>query len=56
MKKYLQCLVTRKDGSIYSNPLKLSEAYLISQLAQENEKVSVKAKECTKGEYESMFV
>lgn len=55
MKKYLDVRVTKHDGSTFSNPLKLSEAYLISQLAQNSQRVMVTCLECNKEYYKSLF-
>ena len=55
MKRYLFLIVTRHDGTTYHNPLKLSEAYLITALAKENKSVLIKLLECTKVEYKSIF-
>jgi hypothetical protein len=55
MKKYLNVIVTRKNGSIFTNPLKLSEAHFISQLAQENLKLEVHIVEIHKADYNSIF-
>ena len=55
MKKVLHCIVTRKDGATFTNPLKLSEAHLISQLAKENRKVEVFFEEIGKEQYKELF-
>ncbi len=55
MKKYLDCTVTMNSGDTFNNPLKLSEAYLVSQLAQENEKVVVHLQEVSKERYDQIF-
>lgn len=55
MKKYLECTVYKFDGTKFINDLKLSEAHLISQIAQENERITVKIKECTKEYYKIVF-
>lgn len=54
-KKYLHCIVTTNDGRVFENPLKLSEARLISQMAQENKSVLVTTRECTQQYYEMTF-
>lgn len=55
-KKYLQVLGRRKDGTLFSNPLKLSEVNLISRLAQENEFLTrVRCVEVSEAEYNAIF-
>ena len=54
-KKYLSCTVTRFDRTTFQNPLKLSEAHLISQLAQQNFEVTVVLMHCSKDYYKSLF-
>ena len=54
-KKYLQCFITRYDGTSFNNPLKLSEVYLISQISQENKSVLVTLVECSQAEYKVIF-
>ncbi|GAG93733.1 unnamed protein product [marine sediment metagenome] len=54
-KKYLNCVVTKVNGDVFNNPLKLSEAYLVSQLAQEHRKVVVTCATTHKAHYDSMF-
>jgi hypothetical protein len=54
-KKYLDVEVTRKDNSIFFNPLKLSEAYLINQILKDNEYVKIKLVECDPKEYKLIF-
>lgn len=55
MKKYLDCVITTHEGKTIHNPLKLSEAHLISKMAQENKEVTVKAKECEDKYYKLTF-
>lgn len=56
MKKYLSVIVTRKDGTTFRNPLKLSEVHLISKIAQENLSIEVRLIECaTTGQYKAIF-
>lgn len=40
--KYLDCIITMHSGKTVSNPLQLSETRLLSQMARENESVTVK--------------
>ncbi len=54
-KKYLKCTVTPNVGKVFENPLKLSEAYMISQLAQENNNVLVKFVETDESTYNFIF-
>lgn len=54
-KVYLNCVVTRHDGTTFENPLKRREAYLISRLAQNNRSVKVTLRLCTHGTYKSIF-
>lgn len=55
MKKMLYCIVTMYSGDTFSNPLKLEEAHLVSQLAKENRRVLVTYREVTKEQYKSYF-
>lgn len=55
MKKFLFVEVTRRDGSKFINELKLSEAYLISQLAQEHAVLIVRLEKCSHERYKSIF-
>jgi hypothetical protein len=54
-KKYLHCTVINNGGTMFTNPLKLSEAHYISQLAQENKQVLVKLMICSAAQYKSIF-
>jgi hypothetical protein len=54
-KNYLCVVVTRFDGSTFTNPLMLSEVYLISKLAKENRSVYVELYEATAKEYKCIF-
>ena len=54
-KKYLSVHVTSNDGSHFENPLKLSEAHFVSQLAQENMKVEVTCEEVSELEFKTIF-
>lgn len=53
--KYINCVVTTHDGNSFSNPLKLSEAHLISKLVQENKLVQCTLDTVTKQMYKLMF-
>lgn len=55
MKKYLNLTITAYDGRVFSNPLKLSEAYLISKAAQENKSIRVELRNCDLKEYKLIF-
>jgi uncharacterized protein YfkK (UPF0435 family) len=44
-KQYLSCVITRYNGTQYSNPLRLSESHLIKQMVRENRLVRVSLKE-----------
>ncbi|GAG88883.1 unnamed protein product [marine sediment metagenome] len=55
MKKYLNVRVQRNNMQWNDNPLKLSEAHFLSQLAQENHKLVVTCDECTKERYKYLF-
>ena len=55
MKTFLDIRVTRKDGSFFENPLKLSEAHFISKLAQQNEMVQVCAVTVSDQQFKSIF-
>ena len=54
-KKYLHCTVYRHDDTVFFNPLTLSESYLVSQLAQQHQKVEVVCSVTSKSHYKSMF-
>jgi len=54
-RKYLSCIVTMHNGDTFTNPLKLSEAYLISKLAQEHLYVHVTCIETFQDHYTSLF-
>jgi hypothetical protein len=55
LKKYLQVVVKTHSGVTFTNPLKLSEAHFVSQLAQENESLKVNIVECTPTQYKLIF-
>lgn len=55
MKKYLFVTVKMNSGHTFTNRLKLSEAYLISQLAQENKFLTVHLCTCDKAYYKMIF-
>lgn len=55
MKKYLACTITHKNGTIFSNPLKLSEVNLLAQMAKEFKSITIELRECSKGQYKSIF-
>jgi hypothetical protein len=55
LKKYLQVVVKTHSGFTFTNPLKLSEAHFVSQLAQENESLKVFLVECTPKAYKTIF-
>lgn len=54
-KKYLNCIITTHAGTTFSNPLKLSEAHLISQIAQEQKSVTVTLVKCDSKTYKTIF-
>jgi hypothetical protein len=54
-KSYLNLFVTDKQGNKFRNPLKLSEAYLISKIAKENFNISVTLYTVSDKEYKSIF-
>lgn len=56
-RKYLHVLKHRTNGSIWENPLKLSEASLISVMAQdeETEKLTITLTETTPAGYKHLF-
>ena len=53
--KYLNCIVTRLNETSFSNPLKLSEVYLINKLLRENLCVTVMLVECDFKTYKYLF-
>lgn len=54
-RKILDCWITTNEGKFVHNPLMLSEAHLISKMAQENKSVEVTCKEVTTGYYNITF-
>ena len=54
-RKYLKCVITRNDGSTFTNPLLLSEAHFITKMAKENEKVLVTCETAHEDEFKSIF-
>jgi len=54
-KQYLNLIVTDKNGNKFRNPLKLSEAHLISKIAQENYHISVTLMTVNPYLYKSIF-
>lgn len=54
-KEYLHCIVTRRDGTQFTNCLKLSEVTIISKLAQENKKLSIELMSVPIKEYDLIF-
>lgn len=56
VRKYLHCVVTKHNGETYINELKLSEARLVGQLAQDNAKVEVTVREASEALYKSIFI
>lgn len=55
MKKYLLCTITTNNGQIVKNELMLSEARLISQMAQENKFIHVQLVETSVKYYNIIF-
>ncbi len=55
IKKYLHCVILKKDGSTFENPLKLSEAHLISKMAQDHKSVTVSIKEVGESAYKAII-
>jgi hypothetical protein len=55
LREYLKCTITSKDGSTYTNPLKLSEAHLIPSILKEQKSISIERVECTPEYYKSTF-
>lgn len=53
--QFLSVTVTRHNGTTFSNQLKLSEAHLISRIAQENKSILVELVTCTKKEFQLNF-
>lgn len=54
-KQYLRIIVSRHDGTVFTNPLKLSEVHFISKLALENESLTIILVNATDKEYEQIF-
>lgn len=55
MRTYINCSVYTHTGTVFQNPLKLSESHLIVRLLKENKKVEVNLKECDKETYKFIF-
>jgi len=55
MGKILVCVITTHEGRVYTNELMLSEARIVSQMAQENRKVEVTCIEVTDAQFKSIF-
>lgn len=55
MKKYLKVTVYQHNGKTFENPLKLSEAHLIVNLAKENNWVQVEYATMNKEKYQTIF-
>ena len=57
-RKYLYVEITRKDGSVYSNPLKLNETHLITALLKHegNSHINgITLEECSGEHYKNLF-
>jgi len=54
-RKYLNVLVTRKDGSHFPNPLKLNDVREVSKLAQSHQRIVVRCEEVSDKEFKKMF-
>jgi len=54
-REYLFCLITRRNGQTYENPLRLSEAHLIPQMLRENKSVHIERRTIDKRSYGMMF-
>ena len=55
VRKYLHVTVYKRGGLTFTNPLKLSEAHLISKLAQEHVEVVVRLEIADEFEYKVIF-
>lgn len=55
MKEYLNCKVTKHDGTTFKNHLKLSEAYMVSTLCKENREVTIVRVKAPKSLYNAIF-
>jgi hypothetical protein len=53
--KYLKATVTKPDGTTKLHNLKLSDAYMLSRMAQQNDKVVIRSACCNKNQYKSIF-
>lgn len=53
--KYLKATVTKSDGTTKLHNLKLSDAYMLSRMAQENDKVVIRSACCNPHQYKSIF-
>jgi hypothetical protein len=54
-RQYLRVVVTAHSGTTFENPLKLSEAHFVSQLAQENRSLYVELISCSVETYNIYF-
>ncbi len=55
MKQYLNCQITNNGGTVFSNPLKISEAHLVPTIVKGNKCVLISLVECSKEQYKSIF-
>lgn len=53
--KYLKATVTNPDGSTRLHNLKLSEAYRLSKMAQQNDKIVIRIAYCNPKQYKLIF-
>lgn len=53
--RYLKATVTRNDGTTKLHNLKLSDAYMLSRMAQESEKVVIRSACCNPNQYKKIF-
>jgi len=54
--KYYSLLITRYDGSKFSNPLRISEIKLLPQILKENKEVVVKLCTTDKHIFDTLFI
>lgn len=47
--------ITTHEGRTFANPLKLSEAHLLSKIAQENKSALVTCEEMTEADFKTTF-
>lgn len=53
--RYLKATVTKPNGTTSLRNLKLSDAYMLSRMAQDNQKVVIRSACCNPHQYKKIF-